>query len=360
MRRMPRMIARGLALVGLAVAVGGGAGPGLAPAAASSEAAGGPVPQMTQMRFGSPLAISDAGIFFGKARGYYQAQGIDVDILPFQSGNDIIAPMASGDLQVAGGGLSLAVLNAADRGIRIRAVADKGSSRPGFQFTQFPVRRDLLESGAVRSMADLRGRQIGVSTLRASGEAIIAHMLGQAGLSVDDVNLVPMGYPDMVVALGNQAIDAAILIEPSLGAAYSRGVIGFWEPGLISAAFGGTYQAAMLWFNEQTASQPDLARRFMTAYLQGVRVYNDAFVKGEGRAEAVRVLIESTQIKDPAAYDQMQLAALDPDGQIYRPSLQTELDYHRARGYYTGAANLDTLLEPSFAQAAAQQLGPYR
>jgi hypothetical protein len=56
----------------------------------------------------------------------------------------------------------------------------------------------------------------------------------------------------------------------------------------------------------------------------------------------------------------MQLAGLDPDGQIYRPSLQTELDYHRARGYYTGSATLDSLLDPSFAQAAAQQLGPYR
>jgi NitT/TauT family transport system substrate-binding protein len=327
---------------------------------ASRATARGSVPQLTQLHFGSPLAISDAGVFFGRARGFFQAQGIDVDILPFQSGSDIIAPMASGDLQVAGGGLSLAVLNALDRGIRIQAVADKGSARQGFQFTQFPVRRDLLDSGAVRSVADLRGRHIGVSALRASSEAIVSHVLSQAGLSIDDVDLVPMGYPDMVVALGNQALDAAILIEPSLGAAYARGVIGQWDPGMISAAFGGNYQAALLFFNEQLASQPDLARRFLYAYLQGVRVYNDAFVKGQGRAEAIQVLIDSTQIKDPAAYEQMQLAGLDPDGQIYRPSLEVELAYHRARGYYTGAATLDSLLDPSFAQAAAQQLGPYQ
>src|SRR4051794_21280692 len=206
MCHLPRALGSAVAACGLVALLGVTAGPGPAPAAASSAPPDGPAPQLTTLHFGSPLAISDAGVFFGKARGFYQAQGIDVDILPFQSGNDIIAPMASGDLQVAGGGLSLAVLNAADRGIRIRAVADKGSSRPGFQFTQFPVRRDLLDSGAVRTIADLRGRQIGVSTLRASGEAIIGHMLGQAGLSLDDVNLVPLSYPDMVVALGNQAI----------------------------------------------------------------------------------------------------------------------------------------------------------
>ncbi|HLH26091.1 MAG TPA: ABC transporter substrate-binding protein [Chloroflexota bacterium] len=360
MQRTTRALGSALALVGLVAMMGAATGPGSAPAAASGQPPSGPGPQLTTVHFGSPLAISDAGVFFGRARGFFQAQGIDVDILPFQSGNDIIAPMAAGDLQVAGGGLSLAVLNAIDRGIRIRAVADKGTSRPGFEFVQLPVRRDLLENGAVRAVGDLRGRHVGVSTLRASGEAIIAQVLATGGLSVDDVDLVPMGYPDMVVALGNQAIDAAVLIEPALGAAYARGVIGAWDPGMVSAAYGGNYQAALLFFNEQLAGQPDLARRFMTAYLQGVRVYNDAFVKGQGRAEAVQVLIDSTQIKDPAAYDQMQMAALDPDGQIYRPSLQTELDYHRARGYYTGSATLDSLLDPSFAQAAAQQLGPYQ
>jgi len=299
-------------------------------------------------------------VFLGRARGLFQAQGIDVDIFPFQSGGDIIAPMAAGDLQVAGGGLSLAVLNAIDRGVRIRAVADKGSSRAGFQFTQMPMRRDLLDSGEVRQIADLRGRRMAVSTLRASGEAIMSQMLAQGGLGVDDVELVPMGYPDMIVALGNRAIDGGVLIEPTLSAAFSRGVAASWDPGMISTAYGGTYQAAMLFFNEQLASQPDLARRFMLAYLQGVRLYNDGFVKGQGRDEVVQVLIESTQIKDPAAYQQMQMAALDPDGQIYRPSLEMELNYHRGRGYYTGTADLDSLIDASFAQAAAQQLGPYR
>src|SRR5262245_26142000 len=124
MSRTPRTLKSALALLGLLTLVGVAAGPAPAPAAASGQPAGGPAPQLTQLRFGSPLAISDAGVFLGRARGLFQAQGIDVDIFPFQSGADIIAPMASGDLQVAGGGLSLAVLNAIDRGVRIRAVAD--------------------------------------------------------------------------------------------------------------------------------------------------------------------------------------------------------------------------------------------
>ena len=185
--RTPRALVRALSLLVLLALVGSATGPGSAPATASGAPASGPAPQLTQVRFGSPLAISDAGVFLGRARGFFQAQGLDVDVLHFQSGPDLIPPMASGELQVGGGGLSIAVLNAIDRGVRIRAVADKGNSRPGFEFVQVPVRRDLLDSGEVRQLADLRGRRLGVSALRASAEAITAQVLAQGGLGIDEV-----------------------------------------------------------------------------------------------------------------------------------------------------------------------------
>jgi NitT/TauT family transport system substrate-binding protein len=347
-------------ILALLALVGAPPGPSPATVAASGPAPAAPAPQLTAVRFGSPQSTSDAGVYLGRARGFFREQGLDVDTLAFQSGPDLIPPMASGELQVGGGGLSLALLNAFDRGVRIRIVADKGNNRLGFDFTQFPVRRDLLDSGEVRGIADLRGRRVGVSALRASGEAITAQMLAQAGIGIDEVELVPMSYPDMVPAFGNRAIDVAVLIEPSLSAAFARGVASAWEPGIVSAAYGGVYQAAMVLYSEQFAAQPELARRFMLAYLQGVRVYLDAFLKGQDRADVIRVLFENTPIKDAALYDRMIMAGLDPDGQIHRPSLQIEYDYHRGRGYYSGSATLDDLIDTSFVQAAAQQLGPYQ
>jgi NitT/TauT family transport system substrate-binding protein len=169
-----------------------------------------------------------------------------------------------------------------------------------------------------------------------------------------------LGYPDMIPALSNAAIDGAVMIEPTLSAAVSRGIVTPWEAGRTGPAYGGSYQAAVLYYSDRFIAQADLARRFMVAYLQGVRAYNDAFVKGEGRAEAVRVLTEETPIKDPALYDQMQMAGLDPDGRLVRASMQLELDFFRGRGYYTGGATVESAIDPSFAEYAARQLGPYR
>ncbi len=331
----------------------------------AAEGAGAPEPagalaQVVRLRFGSPGSVSDAGVILGEARGFFREQGIEVEFVPFQSALDTAVPLAAGELAAAGGVFGISLLNAVDRGLALKAVADKGGSGPGFEFVQVPVRSDLLASGDVRGPRDLRGRRIAMTATRSGGELVVARMLAQQGVGIDEVELIALGYPEMLVAFANGAIDAALVIEPTLTAGAARGLFTAWEPGQSSSVMGGPYQAGLLYYGSQFMAQTDLARRFMVGYLQGVRAYNDAFGRGEGRAEAVRVLTEMTAIKDPVLYEQMQMPALDPDGRINRPSLQAEIDYYRARGYYTGTATLDTVVDSSFAEYAAQLLGPYR
>jgi NitT/TauT family transport system substrate-binding protein len=343
------------------VVAGVPAAPGAAPAAPVAVAAeAAPAQQLTLVRFGSPQAISDAGVFIGRERGYFRQQGIEVETQLFQSGPNLIPPLGTGELEVGGGTFSIALLNAYERGLGLKMVADKGHARSGFEFTQLPARRDLVDNGTLRTAADLRGRKVAVASSRSGAEASVNQVLKQAGVGMHEIELVELGYPDMLLAFGNNAIDAGIVIEPILTATTSRGLTVTWEPGRVSTAFGGVYQAATILFGGRFAEQTDLARRWMTAYLQGVRVYNDAFVKGEGRADVVRILTENTAVKDPAVYDVMNMAGLDPDGRVNRNSLQTEFDYFRERGYYTGSLTLDHVLDMSYADYAAQQLGPYR
>jgi NitT/TauT family transport system substrate-binding protein len=349
--------ALGLALV---AAFAGGVAPPGQPAGASPPTVLAADAQLRTVRFGSTMGLSDAGVFLGRERGYFREQGLDVDFVPFQSGPDTMVPMAAGDLEVGSGNFGIVWLNAVERGVGIQAVADKGHSSPGFEFVQVPLRRDLADSGQVQTPADLRGRRIGMSVLRSGGEVVVADILRRGGMGVDDVDLVALGYPEMLAGLTNRALDAAVLIEPTLSAAVARGIVAPWEAGRASTVFGGAYQASLIFYAGQFAAQSDLAQRWMVAYLRGIRAYNDAFIRGEGRAEAVRLLTETTAIKDPAVYDQMQMAGLDPDGRINQESLRIELEYYRNRGYYTGPVTLDRVIDPSFAETAARQLGPYR
>ncbi|HEY7060360.1 MAG TPA: ABC transporter substrate-binding protein [Chloroflexota bacterium] len=367
MRRDPRFDGRLLVLAALAL-VSLTAQPLPRPAAAApatADAAGAPVgasppAQTVALRYGSPGAITDAGLFIARARGYFAQQGIDLEMVPFQTGPDAIPLMATGELDAAAGTHSIALLNAAERGLGVRIVAGKGVSRPGFEFTHIVVRRDLIDSGAVRDVADLRGRRLAIASLRSGAEAAVARMLAGGGLTVSDVELTALGFPDMVPAFGNGAIDGANMIEPFLSAAVNRGVATAWEPGRASALYGGVYQAGIMLFSGRLAGQTDLARRYMIAYVQGTREYDDALLKGERRDDVIRILSEQTNVHDPSAYAQMQMGWLDPDGAVARDTLRYDMDYFRQQGYYSGSVTFDDLIDTSFAEYAAQQLGPYR
>ena len=315
--------------------------------------------QLTVVRFGSPQSISDAGLFIGRERGYFRELGFDLQVIPFQSAPNTIAPLASGELELAGGTFSTGLLNAIDRGIALKAIADKGTARPGFEFSQIVMRPELL-AGPVRTASDLRGRRIGAASTRSGVESFISQVVERGGLTIADVELVELGYPEMLVAMSNGAIDGGNLIEPTLSAAIARGVAASWPDGLGSTAYGGVYQSGTLFGSDRFVAQPELLQRFLVGYLRGVRDYNDAFGKNQGRSDVVRILTEQTTVRDPAAYEQMNMPGLDPDGRISRASLQRDLDYFRRMGYYTGSVTMDQVVEATAVEAAAQQLGPYR
>ncbi|MDO8692092.1 MAG: ABC transporter substrate-binding protein [Dehalococcoidia bacterium] len=339
------------------------------PAAATSAATAAPKPtaaataqatpgKLTPVTFGSPGSTSDAGVYIAMEKGYFKDLGLDVQLVSFQSGALTIPPLSSGDLDVAGGTISTALFNAIDRGVALRIVAGKGSSTKGWEFTQEVVRKDLVDSGQYKTVKDLKGKKIACSSVKSGCEAKIDFFLRQGGLTINDIDFQALAYPDMLVAFSNKAIDGADLIEPTLGQAAQSGVIAKIPEGAPGAIYGGEYQAAELVFSEQFTKNTDAARRFIMGYIKGERDYNDAFGgKGINKAAIVSILIKYTAQKDAASYDKMEMPYLQPDGKMHVPSMQMDFDYFKRMGYYTGNTTLNSIINTSFLDYAAQQLG---
>lgn len=96
--------------------------------------------------------ISDAGFFVAEAKGYFKAAGIDVKFSPFPSASGMIAPLASGDLDVGSGAVSAGHYNANERQIPVKFVADKARNAPDLSFQSIVVRSALIE----RQVQELR------------------------------------------------------------------------------------------------------------------------------------------------------------------------------------------------------------
>jgi NitT/TauT family transport system substrate-binding protein len=303
--------------------------------------------------------VSDAGFLIGIARGYFDELGIDIERTSIPSGPDAIQFLATGQLDVLGGGPGVGLYNAFLQGIRLRVVADKGSAlNDRFGLNPLLVQKDLYDSGQVRGYSQFRGRRIALSGLAGTNRVDLAKMLERGGLGEADVEIVSMSFPDMIPALGNGSVDLALTNEPSATAGVERGAA--VRLGTIADVYPN-HQAAMLMFSEPLATERnDVGRRYMVAYVRGLRDYNDAFRAGKDKGAVIEILGAATGVTDPAIYDRITLPGLNPDGYVFRESLAEDQEWYLRLGLQRELVSVDALVDNQFVDYALQQLGRYQ
>ena len=306
--------------------------------------------------------VSDVPFFVADKRGYFAAENLKVNLLPFDAAAKMVAPMASGDLDVGGGGISAGLFNAVARGVGMKIVADKSTSAPGLGTGALMVRKDLVDSGAYKSARDLRGRKLAVPAAGTGTSTTLERFFNKDGLGLRDVDLVYMSFPQMAIALQNKAIDAAFLTEPMVTTSVSRGdAIRI----VTDDEMFPYHQIAVTLFSEKfIRGGDDVARRFMRAMLRGARDYTSTVsngrLAGPGADDMISILTQYGSIKDPSIYRKILVHACDPDGRLNLESLRADLDYFRAQGFIEGKVELKDAINPSIAEAAARDLGPYK
>ena len=315
----------------------------------------------TTVRIGTTNSISDATFFIADKKGYFKEEGIDVTFIAFDSAAKMIAPLGAGQLDVGGGATSAGLYNAAARGINIKIVADKGSMPPGYGFMSQLVRKDLIDSGKFKSFKDLKGLKVGISTNGSGGSVVLHEALKKGGLNPKDVEQIFMGFPQMVMALQNKAIDAGFMPEPNSTQAIQNGAAVRFAGGDI---IDPNHQLAVVLFGDDfSKNHPEVARKFMRAYIRAARDYNDALkdgkLAGANADEIIGILIQSTEIKDPNLYKMMVPHGCNPDGRVNVASLKKNLQIFKDQGLIQGNVSVDQVLDHSFADAVVKELGRY-
>jgi NitT/TauT family transport system substrate-binding protein len=346
---LKKMRHRGLAaLAALLLAVG------LAPA--HSQAA-----DLVEVRVGTNGVVSDAPFFIAKEKGYFAQEGIKVTFVSFDDGSQMIAPLGVGQLDVAAGALSASLFNAAGRGIRIKVVADKGSSPLHYDYVPILIRKQLVDSGRVKTFKDLKGLKIAEAGKGGSQGSKLNEVLKSVGLTYNDVTHVYLGYPQQVAALMSGSIDGALTTEPSATQAVEKGAAVVMPADNI---YPDRAVAGLLYGDDFIKKSPQVAEKFMVAYLKGARLYNDALKDGKfagpAASEVIAILVADTRVKDPALYKKMTPAGIDPNGKLNLASIQLDLKFYKDQGYLDGNVKVEQVVDPSFAQMALKELGPYQ
>ena len=98
---------------------------------------------------GTASTISDAPLYIADSKGYFREEGLDVERRNFRSAADIVLPLREGQIQVGVASVSAGFFNAITDGIKIKIVADKGSSVPGYGGIKILFARTISTAGAI-------------------------------------------------------------------------------------------------------------------------------------------------------------------------------------------------------------------
>jgi NitT/TauT family transport system substrate-binding protein len=181
--------------------------------------------------------------------------------------------------------------------------------------------------------------------------------LRTGGLTVKDVEIVTMAHADMGQALANGSIDMGAPIEPFVTQFAEKGLASIWHR--TDEIFPRQQVAVILYGPNFVKDRPEVAKKFMLAYLRAIRYYNEAFSKKDAakKKDIVKILADNTAVKDQSLYDKMVMPGLDFNGHVNSDALDFQQNYYLASGSQKTRVDLSKAVDHSYVDWAAQKLG---
>jgi NitT/TauT family transport system substrate-binding protein len=305
---------------------------------------------------------ADVGFYIADARGYLREEGIEAVFTVFDSSTRMVAPLATGDIDVGSGAVSAALYNAFERGITMRVVADKAGDKGSLSYQSFVVRKTLWDAGEMRDFKAWKGHKIASTGQGNNESAVLDEALRSAGLTSKDVDIVYLSMPQQVAAYASGAIDASIIAEPFFSAAVKSGSVVDMMP--VTKVRDPSVTGIIIYSDNLIKNRPDVAKRLMKAYVRGLRDYTDVLkddrIAGPGAADVIDIIARYSTVKDKTLLRNVIPHAVNPDGHIPDESLRKDWEFYKAEGIIKGNVTVDMILDQSWVDAAVKDLGPYK
>ena len=291
----------------------------------------------------APFQIADE-------EGYFADQGLEIEFVRIDNTDDTVPLLAQGQLDVASGPLRVSMLNAMAEGLNIKFVADRGYvDAQGCPYTAIMARRELVDQGLLSDVAQIKGRRLDVNRVFLEGYWI-EQWLATAGLSFKDVELMNIQPALELEALKTGQVDVTISSEPWVTRIVEDGGGVLWVP--IQDVMPGKQFAFVLFGRSLLEGNRDAGNRFMVAYLQGVRQYN------EGKTQRNLDLMAKFSGLDRQLLMDSCWIPIRSDGSVTLQGVFDYQDWAVAKGYANGGVTAEQCWDGSFIAYANQVLGP--
>jgi len=170
----------------------------------------GPAAAQDKYKVGYLRVMDDAQAILAKEAGLYKKHGLDVELVEFKSGTDLIKAIVGGQLDSGVLGFTNAIAWAS-KGADLKVI---GGAQQGYH--AMIVRNDA----GIKDIAGLKGKTLASQAEGSTADTVLKGVVfKQAGLKPDDVNVMGVSPQVAVQSLAAKRVDAAFLFEPQASVA---------------------------------------------------------------------------------------------------------------------------------------------
>jgi NitT/TauT family transport system substrate-binding protein len=237
---------------------------------------------LERLVIGYPAPVASLGIIdVMRKAGLFKKYGLDVDLVYIQGSPILTAAMVSGQVPLSFLG-----------GAAIVASAVGGADTVYLACGINTLYWRLFSTPDVKTLDDLKGKKIGLTTIGSQEDAVMRFLLKERGINPDrDVSFLAVGAaPTRLAALSKGVVHASVFIPPQDIAAEKLGLhplidlsqLGLYNPG---SCFAST--------KSYIKTHRDTVTRVMNAFIEGLKFYR------ENKEFVLKITADFAQNRDP-------------------------------------------------------------
>jgi NitT/TauT family transport system substrate-binding protein len=263
------------------------------------------------------IAVGGKNLFYylpltiAEQLGYFKDEGLQVEISDFAGGSKALQALVGGSADVVSGAYEHTI-NMQAKGLPIKAFVLQGRA------PQIVLGVSTKTMPNYKSIADLKGKKIGVTAPGSSTNMMANFVLAKAGLKPTDVSFIGVGASSGALsALRSGQIDAIANLDPVITMLEQKHEIKVVADTRTlkdtQDVFGGPMPAATLYTNEAFLQKyPHTAQALTNAMVHALK-----WLQTAGPSDIIKVVPENYLLGDRALYIEAFLKvreALSPDG----------------------------------------------